>query len=116
MVESPSVVLVGDDEGLERFVNHITDTDHEWGPFLFLRPERDETDDVRSRGGARRALRSPRRRLRERGRADHGRARGVASPLLFPLATTLGFFAIYRFTVRGVLESSAERIARGDWE
>src|ERR1700735_1700943 len=26
----------------ERLLNHVNDTDHEWGPFLFLRPGREE--------------------------------------------------------------------------
>ena len=100
-------------EGLERMVNHVNDTDHEWGPFLFLRPERYERMTSR-RVAALAAL--------------HGVLAGVIvnvvvrltgehaetlHPLLFPLAIPLGFFAVYRFTFAACWNRRAERLARG---
>jgi hypothetical protein len=103
-------------EGLERFANHVTDTDQEWGPFLFLRPERGERM-TSVRVAALAALygifagffvNAVVRITGEHAESLH--------PLLFPLATTLGFFAIYRFTFAVCWNRRAERIARGDWE
>lgn len=98
---------------LERLANHVNDTDHEWWPFLFLRPDRDER-----MSSARVALLA----------ALYGVFIGVlvnvglrltqggqvgCSPLVFPAATSLGFFAIFRLTFAASWNRRAERLARG---
>ena len=100
-------------EELERALNHASDMDHEWGPLLFLRPERDE------RMGSRRVaalaalygvLAGVAVNLLVRLGGEHAR---TLHPLLFPCAITLGFFTFYRFTFAACWNRRAERIARG---
>jgi hypothetical protein len=115
MVESPSVASIDATmiDDVERAVNHVNDTDHEWGPFLFLRPERYERM-TSARVAALAVL--------------HGVLAGLVvnvvvrltgehaaslNPLLFPMATPLGLFALYRFTFAACWNRRAERIARG---
>jgi hypothetical protein len=100
-------------DDLERALNHVNDMDHEWGPFLFLRPERHE------RMGSFRVAQLA---------ALYGVLTGVVvnvvarlteahavslHPLLFPTAITAGFFAVHRFTFAASWNRRAERIARG---
>jgi hypothetical protein len=98
---------------LERMLNHVNDADHEWGPFLFLRPERYERM-TSVRVGALAALYGVLAGLAVnvvvRLTGEHA---GSLHPLLFPLATTLGFFAVYRATFAASWNRRAERIARG---
>jgi hypothetical protein len=103
-------------EGLERFVNFVSDRDSEWGPLLFLRPERDERMT-----SARVALLS----------ILYGVVAGVAvnavvrltgeraeslHPLFFPASVTLAFFVVYRFTFAFGWNRRAERLLRGERE
>jgi hypothetical protein len=100
-------------EELERAINHVNDRDLEWGFFLFLRPERHER--MTSLRVAQLA-------------ALHGVLAGVVvnvvvrltgehaaslHPLLFPVATTIGFFALFRLTFAASWNRRAERISRG---
>jgi len=100
----------------ERLLNHVTDTDHEWGPFLFLRPGREERM-TSLRVGALAALYGILAgcvvNVVVRLTGEHG---GSVPPLLFPLATTLGFFALYRATFAVSWNRRAARIARGERE
>jgi hypothetical protein len=100
-------------EELERFLNHVSDTDHEWGPLIFLRPDRHERMTSR-RVAALAALYGILAgcfvNVVVRLTGEHAES---LHPLLFPMATTLGFFAVYRFTFAACWNRRAERIARG---
>jgi hypothetical protein len=100
-------------DDLERAMNHVSDMDQEWGPLLFLRPERHQR--MTSLRVAQLAI-------------LYGVLAGLAvnvvvklsgehaaalEPLLFPLGTTLGFFAVYRCTFAACWNRRAERIERG---
>jgi hypothetical protein len=97
-------------DDLERVLNCVNDMDTEWGPLLFLRPERHER--MTSLRVAQLA-------------ALHGILAGVIvnvvvrltgehaeslHPLLFPVATTLGFFALYRSTFAACWNRRADRL------
>jgi hypothetical protein len=102
--------MIGD---LERIVNHVNDTDHEWGPFLFLRPERDEpmtSARVAALAALYGILGGVFVNVIVRLTGEHAES---LHPLLFPLATTLGFFTLYRFTFAACWNRRAERIAKG---
>ncbi len=100
-------------DDLERCVNHVNDMDQEWGPFLFLRPERHKPM-TSLRVGQLAALYGVLGGLLVnvvvRVTGEHA---DTLHPLLFPLATTLGFFAIYRFTFAACWNRRAERLGRG---
>jgi hypothetical protein len=100
-------------DNLERVMNDVNDMDHQWGPFLFLRPERYERmTSVRVAQLA--ALYGIAAGLfvnvMVRLTGEHA---GSLHPLLFPAATTLGFFAVYRFTFAACWNRRAQRLARG---
>jgi hypothetical protein len=100
----------------ERLLNHVNDTDHEWGPFLFLRPGREERMTSLRVGGLAALygiLAGCLVNVVVRLTGEHADS---LHPLLFPLATTLGFFAIYRFTFAASWNRRADRIARGERE
>src|SRR5215469_5241750 len=101
---------------LERLVNHVNDTDHQWGPFLFLRPDRAERM-TSARVGALAALYGILAgcfiNVVVRLTGEHA---DRLHPLLFPIATTLGFFTLYRFTFAATWNRRAARIARGEPE
>jgi len=101
---------------LEQYVNHVNDTDREWGPFLFLRPSREERMTslrVAKLAALYGVLAGLFVNVIVRLTGEHAES---LSPLLFPLATTLGFFAIYRFTFAACWNRRAERLARGQRE
>jgi len=97
-------------DDLERVANFVSDTDHNWWPFLFLRP-------------------SPRERM-SFGRIAllailYGVLAGVvvdvllrcthpaASPWVFPLGTPIGFFLFYWATFAASWNRRAERMRLG---
>jgi hypothetical protein len=95
-------------DDLERIANYVNDNDQQWWPFLFLRPAREERMT-----SARVALLA----------ALYGLLAGLVanvllrcarseppSPLLFPMATTLGFFALYRSTFAACWNRRASRL------
>jgi hypothetical protein len=100
-------------DDLERLANHVSDTDHEWWPFLFLRPERDERMTSR-RVALLAALYGVFAGLLVnivlRLTGEHG---GL-SPLAFPAATTLGLFAVFRLTFAASWNRRAARLSRGE--
>ncbi|HEY2516682.1 MAG TPA: hypothetical protein VGI39_37690 [Polyangiaceae bacterium] len=100
-------------EELERALNHASDMDHEWGPLLFLRPERYErmsSRRVATLSVLYGALAGVIVNVLVRFTGEHARA---LHPLLFPCAITLGFFMFYRFTFAACWNRRAERMARG---
>jgi hypothetical protein len=98
---------------LERALNSVNDTDIEWGPFLFLRPERHERMTSLRVGTlavlygvlAGLAVNVVVRLTGEHAAALH--------PALFPVLTTLGFFAFFRGTFAASWNRRAARLARG---
>ena len=101
-------------EGLERFVNYVSDLDHEWGPLLFLRPARDER-----MSSARVALIAALYGVLAGCLVDvvvrlSGEHAESLHPLFFPASATLGFFVVYRFTFAAGWNRRAERLLRGE--
>ncbi len=97
-------------------VNHVNDMDREWGPFLFLRPERHEPMTfvrVAQLSALYGILAGVVVNVIVRLTGEHPE---TLSPLLFPLATTLGFFAIYRSTFAACWNRRAARLASGSRE
>ena len=100
-------------EDLERVMNHVNDMDKEWGPFLFLRPERHERMTslrVAQLAALYGVLAGLIVNVVVRLTGEHAAS---LHPLLFPVATTLGFFATYRSTFAACWNRRAERLARG---
>lgn len=100
-------------EDFERALNHASDMDHEWGPFLFLRPEpyeRMTSRRVAALSVLYGVLAGVVVNLLLRLSSEHTR---TLHPLLFPCAITLGFFTLYRFTFAACWNRRAERLARG---
>jgi hypothetical protein len=100
-------------EEIEWALNYVSDLDHEWGPLLFLRPER------------RAPMTSPRVaalavlygvlvgcavNVVVRLTGEHADA---LNPLFFPAATTIVFFAFYRLTFAQCWNRRAARLRRG---
>jgi hypothetical protein len=96
-------------DDIETLANHVNDTDLEWWPFLFLRPERHEP------------MTSARVLLLA---SLYGILVGVVvnvvlrlaghpdvSPFVFPVATTLLFFVIYRATFAACWNRRAARLS-----
>jgi hypothetical protein len=100
-------------DDLESFANHVSDNDHEWWPFLFLRPDRDERM-TSGRVAALAALYGIFAGLLVNVALRLTGQHAELSPLLFPAATTLGLFAIYRLTFAACWNRRAARISRGD--
>jgi hypothetical protein len=101
-------------EELERTLNHVSDMDHEWGPFLFLRPGREErmsSARVATLSVLYGVLGGCLVNIAVRLTGEHA---ATLNPLLFPLATTLGFFTLYRFTFAACWNRRAERMRRGE--
>ncbi len=103
-------------EGLEQFVNDVSDLDREWWPFVFLRPAR--TERMTSlRVMALAALYGVLAGLFVNVIArTSGQGAGALHPLLFPVGATLGFFAVYRLTFAVCWNRRAERLLRGERE
>jgi hypothetical protein len=100
-------------EELERMLNYVSDMDREWGPLLFLRPERGErmtSRRVAALAGLYGVLAGCAVNVVVRLTREHADS---LNPLLFPLATTLVFFALYRFTFAACWNRRAERLSRG---
>jgi hypothetical protein len=100
-------------ENLERFVNELSDADHAWWPFLFLRPaprERFSSMRVVALAILYGVLPALGANVVARATGDHAR---TLHPLFFPLATPLLFFALFRFTVAACWNRRADRLARG---
>ena len=99
-------------ESFERLMNFISDADHGWWPFLFMRPEPDEPmTAVRVAALAVLYGLPPAvlvnvvvRVTGERGASFH--------PLLFPLGAILAFFAVFWFTFAASWNRRAERLGR----
>jgi hypothetical protein len=94
-------------DNFEQVVNSLSDSDFNWWPFLFLRPEQDQ-------------------------KLGNGRVLALAAlygiflgllinivaalqhtkvhPALFPVATTLGFFVFFRLTVAWCWNRRADRM------
>jgi hypothetical protein len=98
-------------DDLERVANYVSDIDLQWWPFLFLRPAPHERMT-----SARVALLA----------ALYGVLAGVVanvlltcarervpSQLVFPVATTMGFFVFYRLTFAACWNRRAARLCRG---
>jgi hypothetical protein len=103
-------------EVFERFVNYVNDMDSEWGPLLFLRPERDERMT-----SSRVALLSALYGVLGGCAVDvavrlTGERADSLNPLFFPAAVTFGFFLVYRFTFALGWNRRAERILRSGRE
>src|SRR4051812_32574269 len=99
-------------EGLEQFVNDVSDLDREWGPFVFLRPARTERMTswrVMALAALYGVMAGMVANLVARMTAE-GRGLNV---LFFPFAATLGFFVIYRLTFAVCWNRRAERLLRG---
>ncbi len=99
-------------ESLEAFVNELNDADHAWWPFLFLRPGREERMTSR-RVAALAGLYGVGAGLLVNVLIRLGLGGSEPSPLLFPLAATVGFFALFRLTFAACWNRRAERVARG---
>ncbi len=100
-------------DGLERFANYVNDLDHEWGPFLFLRPERDQrmtSARVAALAVLYGVLAGCAVNVVVRFTGEHAES---LHPLFFPAAVTLGFFVFYRTTFAAGWNRRAERLARG---
>jgi hypothetical protein len=99
---------------IERFVNDLNDTDHQWWPFLFLRPARRDERMSTGRVATLAALYGllPGFFVNAVVRLTGEHADSL-NPLLFPLATTVAFFAFYRVTFAACWNRRAERVARG---
>jgi hypothetical protein len=97
---------------LERWLNHVNDTDHGWWPFLFMRPEPDERITT-ARVAALAALYGllPGFFVNAVVRITGEHADSL-HPLFFPLAVTLAFFAVFRFTFAASWNRRAARMAR----
>jgi hypothetical protein len=97
-------------EEFEAVVNNLSDSDFNWWPFLFLRPEQHE-----KLGNLRVAALS----------ALYGVFLGMlinivaalqhthVHPVLFPALTTAGFFAFFRMSVAWCWNRRAERLVQG---
>ena len=99
-------------EDLERFVNHLSDHDHGWWPFLFLRPE-PEAPMTTARVALLSALYGvlPGLLVNALVRFTGEHAERL-HPLFFPVAATVAFFAVFRFTFAACWNRRAERLAR----
>ncbi len=100
-------------EAVEQYVNHVNDMDSEWGPFLFLRPNRDQrmtSLHVAKLAAFYGVLAGLAANVVIRLTGEHAQS---LSPLVFPLMTTLGFFAVYRLTFAACWNRRAARLARG---
>jgi hypothetical protein len=100
-------------EDLERFVNELSDADHAWWPFAFLRPApRERFSSMRVAALAILYGLVPALGANIVARMTGGHDRAL-HPLFFPLATPLVFFALFRFTVAACWNRRAARLARG---
>jgi hypothetical protein len=100
-------------DDLERLANHVSDTDLEWWPFLFLRPEpceRMTSGRVAVRAALYGVFAGLLVNIVLRLTGEH---RGM-SPLAFPVATTLALFAVFRLTFAACWNRRAARISRGE--
>jgi hypothetical protein len=99
---------------LEQFVNDVSDLDREWWPFVFLRP-RPEVRMTTLRVLALAALYGVLAGLFANvvvvATGEHPQ---TLNPFVFPVGTTLGFFAFYRLTFAVCWNRRAERMARGE--
>jgi hypothetical protein len=101
-------------EDFERVMNHVSDMDQEWGPLLFLRPERHQRMTslrVAQLATLYGVLAGLMVNVAVRLTGEHAAS---LHPLLFPVATTLGFFTFYRFTFAACWNRRAQRVARGE--
>jgi hypothetical protein len=99
-------------DGLEQLVNGLNDTDHGWWPFLFLRPEPDErmtTLRIAALAALYGLLPGVLVNALVRWTGEHGDS---LHPLFFPLATTLAFFTLFRFTFAACWNRRADRLGR----
>jgi hypothetical protein len=102
-------------DDLERLANDLSDSDPQWWPFLFVRPERHELFSSR-RVLALAALYGLLAGLfvNVLARLGGGVEARTLHPLLFPTTATLAFFALYRFTFAAAWNRRVERIRRGE--
>jgi hypothetical protein len=98
---------------MEWALNYVSDLDHEWGPFLFLRPER-HAPMTSSRVAALALLYGVlvgcAVNVVVRLTGEHAAS---LSPLFFPAATTVAFFAFYRLTFARCWNRRAARLRGG---
>jgi hypothetical protein len=96
----------------ERLMNFISDADHGWWPFLFMRPEPDERmTTVRVAALAVLYGLLPAVFVNAVVRVTGENADSL-HPLLFPLGAVLAFFAVFRFTFAACWNRRAERLKR----
>jgi len=97
---------------LERIANHVSDSDQECWPFLFLRPS-PEARMSSTRLAVIAALYGIAAGLLVNVALRLTPGHALPSPFVFPTATTLGFFAIFRLTFAASRNRRAARFSRG---
>lgn len=95
---------------IEWALNYVSDLDHEWGPLLFLRPDRHApmtSMRVAALAVLYGVLVGCAVNVVARLTGEHANA---LNPLFFPAATTIAFFAFYRVTFARCWNRRAARL------